>query len=300
MGRLFEFTRYKTRSEDGGRIDPDDLRRLARKAQPRLVLCGSSSYPRLEDYALFREIADDVGALAMADVSHLGGLIAANALPNPLDFGFDVVTTTTHKSLRGPRGGIILCRKEHAARIDKSVFPGLQGGPHMNQVAGTAVALAKAARPEFRAYALQILRNAKALAASLSSHDVELVTGGTDNHLLVADTARSCGLDGRRAEELLDAIGIATNKQLVPDDPRPPLRPSGIRLGSPAATTRGMREREMQLLGQWIASVLERPDDEDSRVELAAEVAALCAKFPVPGIAAQASAGLSAPLVPFL
>jgi glycine hydroxymethyltransferase len=245
-----------------------------------MILCGHSSYPRELDYAKFKAIADEVGALTMADVSHLGGLIAGNALANPLDVGFDVITTTTHKSLRGPRGGLILCKKELGARIDKSVFPGLQGGPHMNVVAGTAVTLKKALLPEFRQYAQQTLRNAKAFAQALLEQGAKLVTGGTDNHLMVVNTSTSYDIDGRAAEERLDAVDITVNKQVIPDDPRPPMRPSGIRIGTPAATTRGMREAEMRAIAKLMVAALL---GKQSAHELALQVQALCGQFPVPG-----------------
>jgi glycine hydroxymethyltransferase len=281
MGRLFRFVRYRTRTAECGRIDFDELEALARRERPKLVLCGYTSYPRDYHYAGFRRVADAVGAIAMADISHVGGLVAAGVLRNPFDDGFDVVTTTTHKSLRGPRGGLVLCRKEHAARIDRSVFPGLQGGPHMHTIAGVAIALGKAFEPGFRAYAEQVLRNARALAATLLARGLALVTGGTDNHMLVVDTVASAGLDGREAEQRLDAISIAANKQVIPDDPRPPLRPSGLRLGTPAATTRGMAEAEMERLGGCIAAAL-RGEAETAALREAVE--ALCRRFPVPGL----------------
>jgi glycine hydroxymethyltransferase len=245
-----------------------------------MILCGHSSYPRELDYAKFKAIADEVGALTMADVSHLGGLIAGNVLANPLDVGFDVMTTTTHKSLRGPRGGLILCRKVHAASIDKAVFPGLQGGPHMNVIAGIAVTLMKAQTPEFSQYAKQTLLNAQALASALIAQGAKLVTGGTENHLMVLNTADSYGIDGRVAEERLDAVDITVNKQVTPDDPRPPMRPSGIRLGTPAATTRGMREAEMLAIANFIVAALTQSTPQG---ELATAVQTLCGKFPLPG-----------------
>jgi glycine hydroxymethyltransferase len=220
----------------------------------------------------------------MADVSHYGGLIAGGVMRNPLDAGFDVMTTTSHKTLRGPRGGIILCRKEHAGRIDASVFPGLQGGPHMNVVAGTAVTLKKAASPEFQAYARQVLHNAKILAGALMERGMKLVTDGTDNHMMVVDTASSVGLDGRTAEDQLDAIAITTNKQVIPDDPRPPLRPSGIRLGTPAATARGMGEAEMRRIGDFIAAALRAKGDDAVTARLRSECTEMCRAFPVPGV----------------
>ncbi|MEJ1968351.1 MAG: hypothetical protein WDN03_06900 [Rhizomicrobium sp.] len=195
---------------------------------------------------------------------------------NPFDAGFDVVTTTTHKSLRGPRGGLILCKAEHAKKIDAAVFPGLQGGPHMNNVAGAAVTFKKAAEPAFRDYAHAILHNAKALAAALAAAGVTLVTGGTDNHLLVIDTVASFGLHGRAAEEALDRIGITTNKQVIPDDPRPPLRPSGIRLGTPACTTRGMDEADMRAIARWMVQTLRAPDDAAATAKTHAAVREMC------------------------
>ena len=284
MGRLFNFIRYKTAPSNGGAIDFNELRAIAREARPKMVLCGYSSYPRDLDYAAFKSIADEVGALTMADVSHYGGLVAANAMRNPLDAGFDVMTTTSHKTLRGPRGGIILCRKENAGRIDASVFPGLQGGPHMNVVAGIAVTLKRAATSDFQVYARQVLRNAKVLAGALMERGMKLVTDGTDNHMMVVDTVASVGLDGRAAEDVLDAIAITTNKQVIPDDPRPPLRPSGIRLGTPAATTRGMGESEMRRIGEFIAAALQANGDDVVVARLRSECVEMCRAFPVPGV----------------
>ncbi|MGD0859752.1 MAG: serine hydroxymethyltransferase [Terracidiphilus sp.] len=283
MGQLFNFVRYKTRPDQAGGIDFDEVRRLARETRPKIVLCGYTSYPREYDYAAFRSIATEVGALAMADVSHVAGMIAANVLPNPLDAGFDIVTTTTHKSLRGPRGGMILCRKQYARQIDNSVFPGLQGGPHMNSIAAAAIAFRKAEAPEFQSYARQTLANAKALAEELSRAGVTLVTGGTSNHMMVADTIASFGLDGKQAEQTLEQIGIATNKQVIPDDPNPPLRPSGIRIGAPASTTRGMREEEMRRIAGWIVDALRHPADASRLSLLAGEVRELSAAYPIPG-----------------
>ncbi|BAC51177.1 serine hydroxymethyltransferase [Bradyrhizobium diazoefficiens USDA 110] len=289
MGRLFNFIRYKTAPSNGGAIDFDELRAIAREARPKMVLCGYSSYPRDLDYAAFKSIADEVGALTMADVSHYGGLVAANVMRNPLDAGFDVMTTTSHKTLRGPRGGIILCRKENAGRIDASVFPGLQGGPHMNVVAGIAVTLKKAATSDFQVYARQVLRNAKVLAGALMERGMKLVTDGTDNHMMVVDTAASVGLDGRAAEDVLDAIAITTNKQVIPDDPRPPLRPSGIRLGTPAATTRGMGEPEMRRIGEFIAAALQANGNDVVVARLRSECVEMCRAFPVPGVMSRAN-----------
>jgi len=284
MGKIFNFVRYKTIPEEAGRIDFDELRRSALETRPKILLCGYTSYPRDYDYAEFQSIADEVGAITMADVSHIGGLIAAGAMRNPFDYGFDIVTTTTHKSLRGPRGGMVLCKKKFASAIDKSVFPGLQGGPHMNAIAGIAITLGKAQQPEFRAYGAQVLENAKALAQGLLDRGCYLVTGGTDNHMLVLDTVQSFSIDGRVAEEPLDAVEITTNKQIIPDDPNPPLRPSGIRIGTPAATTRGMNEADMAKLAGWIADALAARSDAGALARLRADVEAFCHRFPVPGL----------------
>jgi glycine hydroxymethyltransferase len=210
-------------------------------------------------------------------------MIAANVLPNPLDAGFDIVTTTTHKSLRGPRGGMILCRQALAKQIDNSVFPGLQGGPHMNSIAAAAITFRKAAEPGFQSYARQVLSNAKALENALSPAGVTLVTGGTSNHMLVVDTVASFGMDGKQAEEVLDRIGIATNKQVIPDDPKPPLRPSGIRIGTPACTTRGMREEDMARIAGWLVDALRHPAEASRLSGISRDVMDLCATFPIPG-----------------
>jgi len=284
MGQIFNFVRYKTLPEEQGRIDFDEVRRLALESRPKIVLCGYTSYPRDYDYAEFKSIADEVGALTMADISHVGGLVAGGALANPFDAGFDLATTTTHKSLRGPRAGMVLCTKALAKDIDRSVFPGLQGGPHMNTIAAIAITLKKAQDPEFREYAAQTLRNSRALAAALLEGGATLVTGGTDNHMAVLDAVASFGIDGREAERTLDRVAITTNKQIIPDDPKPPLRPSGIRLGSPAATTRGMVEAEMGRIAGLLLAALQHRED-DARLEaLRAEGETLCADYPVPGV----------------
>ncbi len=284
MGKIFNFVRYKTDPDDRGRIDFDAVRKVAVETRPKIVLCGYTSYPRDLDYGAFKDIADEVGALTMADVSHIGGLIAGDVMNNPLDAGFDLVTTTTHKTLRGPRGGLVLCRSEFAEVIDKSVFPGLQGGPHMNVVAATAITLGRALEPEFKDYARQVLANASALAQALLDEGCSLVTGGTDNHMLVIDTVKSFALDGRKAERVLDKVSITTNKQIIPDDPKPPLRPSGIRIGSPAATTRGMNEQHMARIAGWLVEALRQHEDAARIEALRGEVEEFCRGFPVPGI----------------
>jgi glycine hydroxymethyltransferase len=284
MGKVFNFVRYKTFPDQGGAIDFDHLKEVAKETRPKMVLCGYSSYPRDYDYAAFKAVADEVGALTMADISHIGGLVAAGAMRNPFDADFDVVTTTTHKTLRGPRGGLILSKKAYASQIDSAVFPGLQGGPHMNNVAGAAVTFRKAAEPAFRVYAEQTMTNAKVLAAALMDEGVSLITGGTDNHMMVMDVVKSFGIDGRAAQEALDRIGITANKQVIPDDPLPPVRPSGVRLGTPACTTRGMGEDDMRRIAGWIAAVLRAPDDAAATAKMKAETEALCRSYPVPGI----------------
>ena len=283
MGKLFNFVRYVTNPVDGS-IDYDQVRKDALEHKPKMVLCGYTSYPRDIDYAKFKAIADEVGALTMTDASHFGGLVAGEAMRNPFDFGFDIVTTTTHKSMRGPRGGMVLCKKEFASKIDKSVFPGLQGGPHMNAVAGIAVTLKRAQTQEFKDYAEQVLVNSKTLANEMMQRQASLVTGGTDNHMMVINTMESYGLDGRVAEETLDKVNITTNKQIIPDDPLPPLRPSGIRIGTPAATARGMGEADMKQLGEWIDRCLRSHEDEAVLGEIQRSVETFCEKFPVPGL----------------
>ena len=283
MGKLFNFVRYVTDPVDGA-IDFDQVREDAIKNQPKLILAGYTSYPRDLEYEKFKQIADEVGAITMTDASHFGGLVAGGSMKNPFDYGFDIVTTTTHKSLRGLRGGMVLCKKEFATKIDKSVFPGLQGGPHMNAIAAIAVTLLKAQSDEFKQYAQQVLDNSKALAQGLIDRQASLITGGTDNHMMVMDTLVSYGLDGRVAEEALDKASITTNKQIIPDDPNPPLRPSGIRIGTPAATSRGMVESDMERLAEWIVACLTNADDSRKLDEVRGEVEAFCSKFPVPGV----------------
>lgn len=295
MGKLFNFVRYKTHPENKGRIDFDELMRVAKETKPKIVLCGYTSYPRDYDYADFKKVADEVGAITMADVAHIGGLIAGGAMRNPFDYGFDIVTTTTHKTLRGPRGGIILSRgkvgnpfkepemtKENIPTIlDRSVFPGLQGGPHMNNIAAIAVALGEAMRPEFKKYAHQVIINAKTLAQTLMDLGIKLITDGTDNHMMVADTVKSFGIDGTAAEKILDKAGIAVNKQIIPDDPNPPYKPSGIRIGTPALTTRGMKEKEMEYAGKLIHKALNNRDNEDALNQIKNEIKELTDKYPL-------------------
>jgi len=284
MGKVFNFIRYKTDPDNKGKIDFDALMATAKEHKPKIVLCGYTSYPRDYDYAEFKKVADEVGALTMADVSHVGGLIAGGAMANPMDYGFDFMTTTVHKSMRGPRAGMILCKAEHAKKIDKSVFPGLQGGPHMHCIAAIAATLKKAQGEEFKVYAKQVMVNSKTLAAELMEQGCKLITDGTDNHMMVVHTVESFGLNGTEAEHVLDEINITTNKQIIPDDPNPPLRPSGIRIGTPSATVRGMKEADMKQLASWIVTALRNHQDKDLIAKLKAEVKEFCSGFPVPGI----------------
>ncbi|GAB4427661.1 MAG: serine hydroxymethyltransferase [Chloroflexi bacterium OHK40] len=263
-----------------GQIDYDDLLAKAKAVRPRLITSGASAYPRIIDFARMRQIADEVGALLMADIAHIAGLVAAGEHPSPVGHA-QIVTTTTHKTLRGPRGGLIMMDEEHARAINSSVFPGTQGGPLMHVIAGKAVAFGEALRPEFKSYAAQIRRNARALAEGLTSRGIRLISGGTDNHLMLADLS-GLGITGAQAQKALDRAHITVNKNAIPDDPQPPVRTSGIRIGTPAVTTRGMREPEMAQIAGWIADVLERIDDTAHLERIAAEVQELCRSFPVP------------------
>ena len=261
-------------------LDYAKIRDLAREHRPKLIIAGHSAYPRRIDFSAFRDIADEVGALLLVDMAHFAGLVAGGAHPSPVPFA-DVVTTTTHKSLRGPRGAMILCRAEHAAKIDKAVFPGLQGGPHNAVTAAIAVTLQEALRPEFAAYAAQCVANARALADGLAAHGFDLVTGGTDNHLVLVDL-RNKGLGGKPLAAALDRAGLVGNYNAVPWDDQPPQNPSGLRLGSPAMTTRGFREAEFRRVAEWIARVVESGLDEQVIAAVAAETRALCEGCPMP------------------
>jgi glycine hydroxymethyltransferase len=284
MAHLYNFVRYKMKDVETGEIDYDELRKVAREVKPKLILAGYSAYPRELDYAKFKDIATEVGALTMADMAHVAGLIAGGQHKNPFDYGFDIITSTTHKTLRGPRGGLIMCRAELAKKIDKTVFPGFQGGPHMNNTAAKAVAFGEALRPDFKIYAAQIIKNAKALSEKLMELGAKLVTNGTSNHMMLMNTIVSYGRSGHECEVALDKVGITLNKNMIPDDPRSPMDPSGVRLGTPAITTRGMKEKEMEQIAKWIDAVCRNIDDESKLKEIQADVKSLCLKFPVPGI----------------
>jgi glycine hydroxymethyltransferase len=258
----------------------DEVRALAREHQPKMIVAGASAYPRTWDFAAFRAIADEVGALLMVDMAHFAGLVASGLHPSPVPYA-DFTTTTTHKTLRGPRGGLVLCAEKYAKDLDRAVFPGAQGGPLMHVIAAKAVAFAEALRPEFKAYSAQVIANAQALAAGLAERGWRIVSGGTDNHLMLVDVFQQ-GILGSEAEKALDKAGLTTNKNGIPFDPNPPLKPSGIRLGTPALTTRGMKEAEMGRIAGWIHQALIGKDDPAVLAALQAEVFAFSAGFPVP------------------
>ena len=279
-GKVFRPEAYGVRAEDG-LIDYDALRDQAREVKPKMIVAGASAYPRVIDFETFGTIAREVGAYLLVDMAHIAGLVATGHHPSPVPHA-DVVTTTTHKTLRGPRGGLILCREEHAKGIDKAVFPFLQGGPLMHGVAAKAVAFGEALRPEFTAYSGQVIANASALGARLMEHGFELVSGGTDNHLILVDLRNSHeDLSGKDAEEALEAAAITVNKNTVPGETRSPFVTSGLRIGTPALTTRGMAEREMELIGDWISEILAAPSDEAVRARVRASVSELCGRFPL-------------------
>jgi len=276
--KVYRFIRYKTEAD--GTIDYDKLEALAKKEKPKLMLAGFSSYTRQLDYERFAMIAKKVGAITMMDMAHIAGMIAGRALPSPVPH-FDIVTATTHKTLRGPRGGLILCREAFAKAIDKAVFPGVQGGPHMHMILAKAVAFGEALRPEFRRYAKQVLVNAKALEKEFVKLKYDIVFGKTENHMLLIDTVKSRGVTGHDAEVWLDLAGITVNKNVLPDDPRGPLDPSGIRIGVPAVTTRGMKVAEMRKIARWIDEVLRSEGDGKTLSGIRREVKAFCKSFPI-------------------
>jgi glycine hydroxymethyltransferase len=283
--QLYRFVPYHVRRDDE-RIDHDEVRALAREHRPRAIVAGATAYPRFWDFKLLREIADEVGALLITDMAHFAGLVAGGEHPNPVPYSH-IVTTTTHKTLRGPRAGMILCTAEHAKAIDKAVFPYSQGGPLMHVIAGKAVALKEAATEEFRAYARGVVTNAKTLAATLTREGLRVVSGGTDNHLMLVDV-RPLDTTGKLAEKALDAVGITVNKNTIPYDTNKPAIASGIRIGTPAVTTRGMGEAEMVRIGELIAETLRHSADEATLRRIADDVRELTARFPVPGITREA------------
>ena len=288
--REYNFIRYGIKNIDTGEIDYEEIRQLALKHKPKIILAGFSAYPRELDYEKFAEIGNEVGAMLMADMSHIAGLIVSGVAKNPFDYGFHVITTTTHKTLRGPRGGLILSRgivgnplkkpektlENLPTLIDRAVFPGTQGGPHMHTIAAKAVAFGEALQPEFKDYAEQIVKNAKRLAEELQKRGFKLVTGGTSNHLILADIHSSFGIDGKEAEIAMDKIGLTLNANAIPDDPLPRFRPSGIRLGTPAVTTRGAKEDDMEKIAEWMRRSIDNRDNDDKLTELRKEVVEFC------------------------
>lgn len=281
MAKLFNFPRYKTVKETG-QIDYDQMEALALEHKPKILLVGYSAYSRDIDYKRVQAIADKVGAITMADVAHIAGLIAAGEMNNPVPI-FDIVTTTTHKTLRGPRGGMIMCKEKYAKMIDKSVFPGLQGGPHENNIAAKAVAFLEDLQPEYKEYARQIKKNAKKMEECFFSKGYNIMFHGTENHLLLIDVTNK-GVTGKQVQNALDEAGITLNKNMIPDDQRSPMDPSGIRLGTPAITTRGMKEPETTTIVNWIDEVITHIDDSATHKRVREEVKEFCSKFPVPGI----------------
>ena len=288
--REYNFIRYGIKNIDTGEIDYEEIRQLALKHKPKIILAGFSAYPRELDYEKFAEIGNEVGAMLMADMSHIAGLIVSGVAKNPFDYGFHVITTTTHKTLRGPRGGLILSRgivgnplkkpektlENLPTLIDRAVFPGTQGGPHMHTIAAKAVAFGEALQPEFKDYAEQVVKNAKRLAEELQKRGFKLVTGGTSNHLILADIHSSFGIDGKEAEIAMDKIGLTLNANAIPDDPLPRFRPSGIRLGTPAVTTRGAKEDDMEKIAEWMRQSIDNRDNDDALAELRKEVVEFC------------------------
>lgn len=296
MAKMYNFIRYKMKDIETGEIDYDELRTLAKKHHPKIILAGFSAYPRELDYATIADIAKEVGAVAMMDIAHIAGLIAGKALKNPFDYGFHVCLTTTHKTLRGPRGGMILSKGTVSnplkqpektidnlpTLIDRAVFPGVQGGPIMNLIFAKGVAFGEALQPEFQEYAKQVVVNAKRLADNLMKKGFKLITNGTDNHLLLVDVMSSFNMRGKVAEQTLDRIGLTLNKNVIPDDPLPPYDPSGIRLGTPAITSRGMKEADMDLIAEWIHSAITHHSDDEYLNKLHEEVKAHCLQFKLP------------------
>lgn len=288
--REYNFIRYGIKDVETGEIDYEEIRQLALKHKPKIILAGFSAYPRELDYEKFAEIGNEIGAMLMADMSHIAGLIVGGVAKNPFDYGFHVITTTTHKTLRGPRGGLILSRgivgnplkkpektlENLPTLIDRAVFPGTQGGPHMHTIAAKAVAFGEALQPEFKDYAEQIVKNAKKLAEELQKRDFKLVTGGTSNHLILADVYSSFGIDGKEAEIAMDKIGLTLNANAIPDDPLTRFRPSGIRLGTPAVTTRGAKEADMGKISEWMKQAINHRDNEEKLDKLHQEVKHFC------------------------
>lgn len=275
---IYNFIGYKTNK--AGEIDYKELKKLALEHRPKLILAGFSAYTRKLDYKKFQAIAKKVGAISMFDIAHIAGLIAGGAIENPVPY-FDIITTTTHKTLRGPRGGMIMCKAQFAKAIDKSAFPGFQGGPHMNNIAAKAVAFGEALRPAFKTYAKQVIKNAKVLETELSKRGFEIKFGGTDYHMVLVDVMSSKGITGKQAEHALDEAGITVNKNMIPDDSRSPMDPSGIRIGVQAVTSRGMKEKEIKMIAGWIEEIILAHEDKKVLAQIRKEVVTFCKKYPI-------------------
>jgi len=284
ISKIFKFIRYKMKNIENGEIDYDEMLQVAMREKPKIIMAGFSAYTRELDYAKFSEIAKKVGALAVADMAHIAGLIAGGAAKNPFDYGFDVILTTTHKTLRGPRGGMILTRdnEEIAKKIDKAVFPGFQGGPIMNTIAAKAVCFGEALTPAFKKYATQIIKNARAMAKVFLDNKIRLIGGGTDNHCVLADVYGSLGVTGKEAQTVLDEVGITLNMNMIADDPRKPLDPSGIRFGTPAITTRGFKEKECRRVAELMIMTLKNKDNKKVKESVHKEIKKLAKRFPIP------------------
>jgi len=282
--KIYKFVTYKMKNPETGEIDYKEMRRVAIENKPKLIIAGFSAYSRTLDYKKFVEIAREVGAITMADMAHIAGLIAAGVLRNPFADGFDIITSTTHKTLRGPRGGIILTREneEIAKKIDKAIFPGIQGGPHMQTIAAKAVAFGEAMTPQYKKYARQILKNAKAMEKIFRQHKIRMIGGGTDNHLILADVYGSLGVTGKEAQTVLDEVGITLNMNSIAGDIRKPLDPSGIRFGTPAITTRGFKEKECSYVAELIIKTLKNKDNKKIKEGIHKEIKKLAKKFPIP------------------
>ena len=284
LTKIFKFVRYKMKDTTTGEIDYDEMREVAKREKPKILLAGYSAYSRELDYEAFVSIGREVGALVIMDIAHIAGLIAGKAVKNPVDYGFDMMTTTTHKTLRGPRGGMILTREseELAKKIDKSVFPGFQGGPHMAQIAAKAVAFGEALHPSFKTYAAEILKNAKAMEEVFRAANIRMIGGGTSNHLILADVFGSLGVSGKEAETVLDEVGMTLNKNAIADDTRSPMDPSGIRFGTPAITTRKFTEKECTRVAELMIETLKNKDNTEVKKRIREEIRTMCAKFPIP------------------
>jgi glycine hydroxymethyltransferase len=280
-GKYFDSVNYGV--DEQGFIDYEEVRRKAKKHKPKLIWAGFSAYSRIIDWKKFKEIADEVGAILVADIAHVAGLVATDNYPNPFPYA-DIVTTTTHKTLRGPRGAMIMCKQQYAEAIDKAVFPGVQGGPHNHTTAAIAVALKEASQPQFKVYIDQVVLNAKKLSEELQNRGYKIVSGGTDNHLMLIDTVNSVGLSGKEASTALEKANITLNKNAIPNDPRKPWDPSGVRIGTPAITTRGMKEKEMVKVGEYIDKVLRNDKDEKNIEQVRKEIQQFTENFPIPGI----------------